>query len=125
MTRKGAVNVREWERERITVHVDSAISDIIPLFLENRHEDIRAMLRALEHRDYDIIRFLGCTMRGAGGGYGLDGITTIGDSLAQAARKGNSREIRRLVGELSAYLNHLEVLYDDPGGSSHLESNAG
>jgi len=42
--------------------------------------------------------------------YGLDAITDIGSSLEQSAKEQDSEQIRKLVGDLSTYLERLEVV---------------
>ena len=49
---------------------DNDLADLIPGFLENRHKDV-AIQEAIEQGNYETIRVLGHTMKGAGGGYGL------------------------------------------------------
>ena len=98
--------------DRIVVHVDADIEDLIPGFLDNRQEDIKSMLGALKQSDFETLRILGHSMKGAGGGYGFDAITEIGQSLELAAKEQNTREIRRIVDELTNYLKQVEVVYD-------------
>ena len=98
--------------EEIIVHVDAELEDIVPIFLENRHKDIGAILEALKQNDYESVQTLGHSMKGAGGGYGFDAITDIGQSLDQAAKATDSEEIRKLLGELSTYLDRVEVVYE-------------
>ena len=71
---------------KITVVVDPEIKDIIPMFLENRHGDVKRVLDALEKGDYETIRILGHSLQGAGGGYGFYAITALGKSLNEASR---------------------------------------
>ena len=98
--------------EKIIVQVDSDLEDIIPIFLENRHKDIKCMLECLKQSDYESIRILGHSMKGAGGGYGFDTITDIGSSLEQAAKDKNFEKIRKLVDELTTYLARAEGVYE-------------
>ena len=98
--------------EKIVVHVDAELEDLIPGFLENRQEDIRSIEEALEKGDYETIRTLGHSMKGSGGGYGFDAITDIGKSLEDAAKEKNTGEIRKRVGELLHYLERVEVVYE-------------
>ena len=98
--------------EKTVVRVDAELEDIVPVFLENRYGDIKAMSVALEQSDYEAILILGHTMKGAGGGYGFDAITDMGQSLEQAAKIKDSEEIRKLVEELSTYLERVEVVYE-------------
>jgi HPt (histidine-containing phosphotransfer) domain-containing protein len=97
----------------ITVVVDPEIKDIIPIFLDNRRGDVTTVLEALDQSDYESIRILGHSLRGVGGGYGFHAITALGKSLDEAARERNAEEIRKLVGELSSYLERVNVVYDE------------
>lgn len=98
--------------DRIVIHADPEIADLIPGFLENRRKDVAAMLDALGKGDLQTVRLLGHSMKGAGGGYGFDAITQIGGALEQAANSADREEMRRQIGELSTYLDQVEVMYD-------------
>ena len=96
----------------IVVHVDADLHELIPGYLANRQADIQVMREALAQGDYETIRILGHSMKGSGGGYGFDAITEIGGSIEHAARDREPDTIRRWVGELRAYLERVQVLYD-------------
>ena len=102
----------EGQGEKIIVHVDMEIEDLIPGFLENRRKDIETLQKALAKGDYETIRELGHTMKGAGGGYGFDAITDIGQSLEQAGKDKNPEAIQSWVKKLSNYLGRVEVVYE-------------
>ena len=92
------------EGDKIIVHVDEEIEDLIPGFLENRRKDVNTLQEVLTHSDYETIKTLGHAMKGAGGGYGFDTITDIGSSLEIAAKQKNTEEIRKGINELADYL---------------------
>ena len=96
---------------RVQVYVDHDLEDIIPRFFERRGEDVASILGGLEQGDYETIRYLGHSMKGAGGGYGFDAITEMGRDLERAAGNQDRDEILKLVGELSAYLELVEPVY--------------
>ena len=98
--------------ERLVVQIDPEIEDIVPMFLQNRRDDVESLLKALEQGDFETIWILGHTMKGSGGGYGFDGITEIGQCLEHAAKDRSSRGIKRLVEELASYLHRVEVVYE-------------
>ncbi|MDO9529433.1 MAG: Hpt domain-containing protein [Syntrophales bacterium] len=98
--------------EKIIVHVDPDIEDLIPGFLENRHKDIKTIGESLAVGDYETIQRLGHSMKGAGGGYGFDEITAIGSRIENAAKEENADEIQRQAGELLRYLENIEVVYE-------------
>ena len=96
---------------RIFARVDSDLTELIPGFMENRRQDVRAIMEGVEQKDFDIIRVLGHDMKGSGGGYGFDVITDIGRSLEQAAKDEDPTEILKLAKELANYLERVEILY--------------
>src|SRR5262245_16143506 len=98
--------------DKIVVHIDADLQELIPGYLENRHSDIQAMQQALAQGDYETIRLVGHSMKGSGGGYGFDTITEIGDALEQAAKDRAPETIRRWMGELLTYLQRVQVVYD-------------
>jgi len=100
------------ENEKIIVHIDEELEDLIPGFLDNRRKDIEKILTALVDEDYELIGMLGHSMKGAGGGYGFDAITDIGFALEQAAKEKNKDKIKAHMDELSYYLDRIEVHYE-------------
>jgi HPt (histidine-containing phosphotransfer) domain-containing protein len=107
MTQQSALK----QGEKITVHVDPEIADLVPGFLENRRKDIETMGAALKQGDFETIQILGHSMKGAGGSYGFDAITDIGKSLEQAAKDKDIDRIGQSLQELSDYLDRVEVVY--------------
>jgi len=100
------------KEEKIIVHVDAELKDLIPGFIDNRRKDIRTLETALRKDDYETIRKLGHSMKGSGGGYGFNAITDIGRSLENASKEKNDEEIRKWVDELLNYLQNVEVVYE-------------
>lgn len=97
---------------KIFVKVDPDLADLIPGFLENRRKDITAMQDALACNDFETVRVLGHSMKGAGGGYGFDAVTDIGAALERAAKDNDHRAIGKALLDLFAYLDRVEVIYD-------------
>ena len=100
------------EQDKIIVHVDSDLEDLIPGFLAHRQDDIRSILDALAQNDYDTIYKLSHTMKGVGGGYGFDTITEIGLKLQEAAQHKDTLEVQKRVDELSTYLERIDVVFE-------------
>ena len=100
------------QEDKIVVHVDPDLQELIPGYLENRQADMQAMQEALAQGDYETIRIVGHSMKGSGGGYGFDTITEIGSALEQAATHKKPDTIRRWVDELLTYLERVQVVYD-------------
>ena len=70
------------------------------------------MLDALDRGDFEAVEFLGHGMRGAGGMFGFQVITDIGAALEQAAESADADASRKWVGELSRYLDRVEIISD-------------
>lgn len=94
------------------VHIDAALEHLILGFLKRQADHIEAILGASALGDFDTVWTLAHNMKGAGGGYGFDAITTVGLRLQQAASDKDRKAIRTLVYGLSAYLKRVEVVYE-------------
>ncbi|KQY29651.1 histidine kinase [Caulobacter sp. Root1455] len=77
----------------------------VPAYLESCREHVVAMGDALNRDDFEAVILLGHNMRGSGGAFGFLAITDFGASLEQAAEDADLAASRRLVGELSRYLD--------------------
>jgi HPt (histidine-containing phosphotransfer) domain-containing protein len=95
----------------ITVYVDSSLEEIVPGFLENRRRDVQTLETALGRNDFKTIGVLGHRMRGDGGGYGFDAISTIGEGMEQAAARQDTEAIRRHLSNLVDFLARITVVY--------------
>ncbi len=87
-------------------------TDLIPGFLQNRRQDVIAMLDALDRGDFETVESLGHGMKGAGGSWGFQAITEIGAAVEQAAQRADTDASRKWVGELSGYLDRVEIVCD-------------
>ena len=85
---------------------------LIPEFLQNRRQDVIAMLDALDRGDFETLDSLAHVRKGAGGNYGFQVITDIGAALEQAAGCRDTVASRKGVGELSRYLDRVEIVSD-------------
>ncbi len=108
----GSGNGESGRSDTIVVRANPTLADLIPGFLQNRRHDVTAMLDALDGSDFAIVENLGHGMKGAGGSWGFQGITDIGAALELAAGSGDNEGSRRWVGELSRYLDRVEIVYD-------------
>ena len=99
-------------REPILVRANPKFADLIPVFLRNRRQNVIAMQDALDQGDFETVAMMGHGMRGAGGSYGFQAITDIGTALEQAAESADSEASRKWVGELSSYLDRVEIISD-------------
>ncbi len=100
------------DSEKIIVRIDPDLKELVPEFIQRRHTDVAMIAAALRKDDYEAIRILGHSMKGAGGGYGFDVISDIGRNLEQAAKNRQTEEIQLQKKALSGYLERLEIVYD-------------
>ena len=98
--------------DAIHVRTDPMYADLIPVFLQNRRRDAISMVEALDRGDFATVESIGHSMRGAGSSYGFPGITDIGAALEIAAASADAIASRKLVDELSGYLDGVEIRDD-------------
>lgn len=96
---------------RIMVRIDPELEEIIPDFFAFRHRDLEALSELMEQGDFERIRVIGHNLKGAGGGFGFDAISEIGQRLEQAAELAATADVRRCMQELADYLDRVEVCY--------------
>jgi HPt (histidine-containing phosphotransfer) domain-containing protein len=97
--------------DAITVEINSEVQSIVPEFLENRKNDCLLIGSLLERSSFSEIRTLGHRMKGAGGSYGFDDISVIGEAIEEAAMAGDKKTIGSAVVRLSDYLERVAVVY--------------
>lgn len=103
------------EQEKIIVSVDEDLEDLIPGFLENRQADIVALKKALTNDDFESIRVLGHSMKGAGGGYGFDEISEIGSQIEEASKVKDAAKVLHYTERLKDYLDRVTVIFEEEG----------
>jgi CheY-like chemotaxis protein/HPt (histidine-containing phosphotransfer) domain-containing protein len=99
-------------KDSILVRTNPRFADLIPVFLQNCRQYIVSMLDALDRSDFATVESLGHGLRGAGGSYGFQAITDIGAALEQAAERADGDVSRQYIGELSSYLDRVEIISD-------------
>ncbi len=97
--------------DKIIVEVDVDLEDLVPGFLKRRQEDLQALKDALDAGDFEQILKLAHTLKGVGGGYGFDSISTISQQIHEAAGKQATDEIRAKLAELDDYLARVDVVF--------------
>jgi CheY-like chemotaxis protein len=96
----------------IRVRPPAGIEEAIPLFLDITRQDLQSLYDALRTQDYSKIRFIGHDLKGSGGGYGFDEISSLGKFIEEAAKRSDGEEIGKHVSALADYLNRVEVVFD-------------
>ena len=88
------------------------LAEQTPAYLANCRLNAAAMQAALDCGDFQVVTILGHDLRGSGAGFGFQAITDIGAGLEQAAEGADTDASRKWVGELSTYLDRVEVISD-------------
>ena len=96
---------------RFTVTIEQEFDPMIPRFMENRSQELAAMQAALSRHDFESIRRLAHGLKGAGGSYGFDGLTTLGNEVEQAAKAADETGVANGLSSIAAYLTGVEVTF--------------
>jgi CheY-like chemotaxis protein len=106
VTTNGATPIKRQQ-----INVDADLRDLVPNFLEHKRADVGIIQTAIDRSDYETICKIGHKMKGEGGSYGFDAVTTMGASLEQAGLDKNLVAARDTLGEFTEYLESVDVVY--------------
>jgi HPt (histidine-containing phosphotransfer) domain-containing protein len=95
--------------EKIQLHVDASLRELVPSFIAARRKDLEALRRALHAGDLVAIRRVGHNIRAFSRLYGLDELTALGEQLERAADEASTLRLVHLQGQLADYLERVEV----------------
>ena len=98
-------------QDKIIVHIDRDLEDLIPVFMENRRKDVENLKSAVIASDYNTLRSIGHNLKGVGGGYGFARITDLGADIEAAAKVNDIKTITELIDSYADYLGRVEVVY--------------
>ncbi len=103
-----------YREEKKVARIDAELKEIIPDFFRNTWEEIRALQEVLKEKDWEeTVARLGHSIKGSSLGYGFDELAELGQAIEQAAReRGDTNEIRALVGKIISYVEHVEIVYE-------------
>lgn len=97
--------------DKIIIHVDRNLAEIVPDYLNNRRKDVRLLSEMLAQQAFESMRVLGHRMKGTGAGYGFNFISQIGHDLEHSAQEAAQTELVSHIAELDAYLSNIDVRY--------------
>lgn len=98
------------DKDPIFIGVDEEIIDLLPGYIVNRWEDVGIAERALGEGAFETLRLIGHTMKGSGGGHGLDEVSAIGEGMEEAAKSEDAAAIARCLERLRDFLERLVVI---------------
>ena len=99
-------------KDTVPLLANQILARRIPGYLQNCKQNVIAMLDALDRADFETVTVLGHNLTGSGGSFGFQAITDIGGALQQAAESADIDASRKLVGELSSFLQSVETISD-------------
>ncbi len=81
-------------------------------FLQNRRRDLTDIEKALTSGDFDAVRTLGHNMQGTCAAYGVPELGELGTRLEAAADRHDTRDLRRMTGELAACIERVTAQHE-------------
>mgnify|MGYP005716502431 CR=1 FL=1 len=97
--------------EKVVIEIDEDLEDLVPDFIENRHNDVVTIGNCIETADFAELKRLGHILKGAGSGYGFDEISAIGTEMENAADGEELMMLQQLRDRLDNYLNGIDIVY--------------
>lgn len=102
-----------WRRFPIVV-ADPWYASRIPQFLDAARGDLLTARIAAHDGSFDRIRSIARKLKGSASEHGIDTIGELANLLDQAARSDDRVSVERVVVELEAYVEHVQVAYRRP-----------
>ena len=98
--------------DAMIVHVESDFEPLLGKFMTNRKKEVVTMREALAQQDLETVRKVAHGMKGAGGSYGFDRITTMATNIEHTAKTGTSAGLTEELDQLALYLEQVQVIFD-------------
>ena len=94
-----------------SVVLDPLLQPLVAAFLDDTRHDVAGMAASLAQGDLRSVGTTAHMLKGNGGSYGFEFISTLGLALQQAAAAGNNVEVERLLRQLTTYVDNVEVTF--------------
>src|SRR4051812_7275667 len=99
--------------EKIQLHVEPALRELVPGFLANRRKDLEVIGRALSSGNLEAIRVVGHNIRCFSRVYGFEDLTALGEEIQQAAAEASTLRIAHARARLAEYLARVDFSRED------------
>ena len=100
----------EFSERKEVVYVELDFAEFIPEFIQDIQQDIREMDNALQAENYEVIRQISHKLKGVGGGYGLDEVSTIARQIEIGGKQEEYGITRKELDVLKHYLEHIQIV---------------
>ncbi len=97
--------------DELEVVVDAELKDLIPGFLQRRHEELNRLPELLAQADWRAMRLLGHSLKGNAGGYGFTGLGQIGRQIEMAAIEMDVDKVAQASQCYQRYLDKVVITY--------------
>jgi len=98
--------------DKIIVKIDSDLEEIIPMFIDNRHKDLKELDESLSSNDLSSIEVIAHKLAGNAGSYGFMDLSKIGANLELACKEKNQENIEKFISEYKNFMAKLEVVFE-------------
>jgi len=99
------------QSEKILVQTPLGIpASMVTAYIQRCLAGLSAAKASLASLDHNSMRVYGHRLKGSGGGYGIPRLTELGALIEEAARRGDTAELRNQFAALEVYLGRLEVV---------------
>jgi len=88
---------------------DETIRDLLPGYLDRRHEEVEKLKQLISIDDFQTIRIIGHNLKGSGSLYSLDKLSEIGADLESAALAQNQENLTELHDQMQDYLSRVQI----------------
>ncbi|EGV31963.1 multi-sensor hybrid histidine kinase [Thiorhodococcus drewsii AZ1] len=98
------------EQSEIFAYAEPELLPFAQEFLDTQREALEHLRALLMDERFEEIRRLGHTMKGEGGGYGLEEVSVIGAAIQEACELKAAQTIATLLDRLDTYLDQVRIL---------------
>ena len=96
----------------IKVVIDADLEDLIPRFIQSRHQDLDTLGTALEQGDSEGLAKIGHRLKGAAGSYGFSDLADMGVELQALAQRKDLKRVAVVVGRIADYMDRVDIVYE-------------
>lgn len=93
------------------VQVSADLADLIPRYLENRHDDLAFARQLLANQDFYMLAGMAHRIRGSASSYGFNGLGDIASAIEDAAERQDRRAVETQLVALEHFLRSVEISY--------------
>ena len=97
------------------VRVPAVVADLVPRFMKTRRKEIPALRAAIAACDFEQSRKIGYRMRGIGGSYGFDQVSSLGRRIEESAESKDLAALKQHLLEYTAYLSTVRIITNEHG----------